>query len=86
MLLSFGMGFIFVPVRLQPVGTSGAGYERDFLVGTGATDSMAPGSELDRIGIRPVGRTQYELADGGRHEYAFGLTQIEFMGESQPDE
>ena len=80
-LPSSAMGFIYVPVTLQSPGTSGARYEREFLVDTGATDSMAPGSELARIGIRPVGKTHYELADGSVHEYAFGLTQIEFMGE-----
>ena len=42
---------------------------------------MAPGSNLSKIGIQPVGRTSYELADGSVHEYVFGLAQIEFMGE-----
>ncbi len=42
---------------------------------------MAPGSELTNVGIRPVGRTRYELADSNVHEYEFGLAQIEFMGE-----
>ena len=56
---------------------------------------MAPGSELTSVGIRPGGRTRYELADGPTfapdgialrgagsvHEYDFGLAQIEFMGE-----
>ena len=56
-------------------------YEALFLVGTGATDSMAPGSELQRVSIRPVGKTSYELANGSVVEYPFGLAQIEFMGE-----
>ena len=42
---------------------------------------MAPAAELTRAGIRPIGRTSYELADGSIHEYPFGLAQIEFMGE-----
>jgi hypothetical protein len=34
---------------------------------------MAPASELARAGIVPVGRKTYELADGTRVEYTFGL-------------
>ena len=62
-------------------GTSNVGFEGLFLVDTGATDSMAPASELSKAGIESVGRTSYELANGSVHEYAFGLAQIEFMGE-----
>ena len=42
---------------------------------------MVPASELLKIGIRSVGKTTYELADGRAVEYEFGLGQIEFMGE-----
>ena len=56
-------------------------YEADFLVDTGATDSMAPARELRRIGVEPVGKMAYERADGSLREYAFGLARIEFMGE-----
>ena len=48
---------------------------------TGAIDSMAPASKLAAAGFEPIGRSAYELADGSVHEYAFGLAQIEFMGE-----
>jgi hypothetical protein len=36
----------------------------EFFVDTGATDSMAPAVELQRIGLTPVGRKVYELGDG----------------------
>jgi clan AA aspartic protease len=75
------MGPTHVSVSLKVPGTSNGSYEALFLVDTGATDSMAPKSELSRVGIRPVGRTSDELADGTVHEYPFGLAQIEFMGE-----
>ena len=75
------IGLIHVTVTLTPVAGSDAFYEADFLVDTGATDSLAPGKELRRIGVQPVGRTAYELADGTLHEYEFGLVRIEFMGE-----
>ena len=75
------MGFLHIPVSVKAVGVSSDRYEAPFLVDTGAIDSMAPASELRRAGIEPVGRKVYELADGTRHEFAFGLAQIEFMGE-----
>ncbi len=69
---------IHVTVTLRPVAGSEAFYEADFLVDTGVTDSLAPGKDLRRIGVRPVGRMVYELADGTLHECEFGLVRIEF--------
>ena len=68
-------------VTLRVPGSANGAYEAAFLVDTGATDSMAPASELARVGIVPVGRKTYELADGTRVEHTFGLAQIEFMSE-----
>jgi clan AA aspartic protease len=56
-------------------------YKHDFLVDTGAMDSMAPASELRKAGIKPVGKRIYELANGELHEYEHGLAQVSFMGE-----
>lgn len=75
------MDLTHVTVSLKVPGSTNGGYDALFLVDTGATDSMAPGSALAKVGIQPVGRTAYELADGSVHEYPFGLAQIEFMGE-----
>lgn len=75
------MGLTHVSVTLKVPGASNGGYDALFLVDTGATDSMAPASQLVKAGIQPVGRTSYELAVGTVHEYPFGLAQIEFMGE-----
>jgi clan AA aspartic protease len=75
------VGFIHIPVSVKAPGPSADRYDALFLVDTGAIDSMAPSSELRRAGIEPVGRKTYELADGRRQEYLFGLAQIEFMGE-----
>ena len=52
-----------------------------FRIDSGASESIAPASELERIGIVPVGIAAYELPDGTVHEYPFGLARIEFMGE-----
>ena len=75
------MGLTHVSVALKVPGASNGSYEAVFLVDAGATDSMAPASELARAGIQPIGRKSYELADGRVTEYPFGLAQIEFMGE-----
>lgn len=75
------MGLIHVTVTLRVTPKSKKNYEADFLVDTGATDSMAPESGLRAAGFVPSGRTTYELADGSTVEYDFGLAVIEFMGE-----
>jgi clan AA aspartic protease len=66
---------------LKALGISNGSYEADFLVDTGATDSMAPAGMLKQIGVQPAGAMVYELADGTRREYPFGLVEIRFMGE-----
>ena len=78
---SDSVGFIHVPVSVKAPGEQGDRYEALFLVDTGAIDSMAPSSQLQRVGIQRVGSRTYELADGSRRDYTFGLAQIEFMGE-----
>jgi clan AA aspartic protease len=74
------LGVTHVTVALRSLGASNGAYEADFLVDTGATDSLAPETELRTAGIQPVGRTAYELANG-REEYSFGLAEMSFMGE-----
>ena len=75
------MGVIHVTVCLRASQRGRRKYEADFLVDTGATDSMAPASKLQKAGIRRCGRMTYELADGATVEYNFGLAVIQFMGE-----
>jgi clan AA aspartic protease len=75
------MGLVHVTVTLRAMEKSRKKYEAVFLVDTGATDSMAPASKLQRAGIRRRGRMAYELADGSTVEFDFGLAEIEFMGE-----
>jgi len=36
----------------------------------------------DKVGIRAVGKTAYELANGVVEEYEFGLAEISFMAAS----
>lgn len=75
------MGLIRLEVRLRNLGAPNGAYEAKFLVDTGATDSLVPASELSRIGVQPVGKKTYELANGEVVEYEFGLVEIGFMDE-----
>jgi clan AA aspartic protease len=75
------LGLTRVAVRLKSF-VSGDSFQAQFLVDTGATDSVAPASELRRIGIQSIGKMTYELATGAVAEYEFGLAEISFMNET----
>ena len=75
------MGLTHVTVIIKATQDSEKQYETEFLIDTGATDSMAPGKDLLEKDIKPIGKTVYELANGDIVEYPFGLAVIEFMGE-----
>jgi hypothetical protein len=49
------MALIHVAVVIRRVDSVSGAYQAAFLVATGATDSMAPTSELERIGITRSG-------------------------------
>src|SRR5437870_12503802 len=76
------MGLTKVTTKLTSLVDSQKSFEALFLVDTGATDSMAPSDELEKLGVKQEGKMAYELADGTVKEYAFGLVRIEFMGET----
>ncbi len=75
------MGSIKVTTRVTPFGNGAKSYEAVFLVDTGATDSMAPAPELEKVGLHKEGQMAYELASGEVREYSYGLARIEFLGE-----
>lgn len=74
------MGLTHVDAVLTRLTGQNGAFKSKFLVDTGATDSMAPASELVRLGITPEGTKIYELADGSRHEFSFGFVRMELMG------
>jgi len=76
------MGLTKVTTKISAFSNRRRSYEAVFLVDTGATDSLVPGAELEKIGVKKEGRMSYELADGTVKEYPFGLARIEFMGET----
>ncbi|MCI0523743.1 MAG: hypothetical protein L0Y75_00630 [Acidobacteria bacterium] len=49
------MGLTYVTVTLKSLGAKRKKYEANFLVGIGATDSLAPAAELRKIGVKPQG-------------------------------
>ena len=76
------MGLTKVTTKISGFGDSRKSYEAVFLVDTGATDSLVPATELEKIGVKKEGKMSYELADGTVKEYPYGLARIEFMGET----
>ena len=77
------MGLTHVAVRLFNSASSDT-YSADFLVDTGATDTMVPASDLKKIGIQPLGKDLYELANGELVEYEYGNAELSFMNEIVP--
>ena len=75
------MGLTHVPVTVSNFITNDS-FTADFLIDTGATDSMAPASELKRIGIEPVGTRVYELANGQKAEFEVGDAKVSFLEET----
>ena len=75
------MGLTRVAVKLRRFDAQDT-FNADFLVDTGALDTMAPASELKKIGIEPVGKNLYELANGELQEYEYGFAEISVMGET----
>ena len=71
-----------VTTKLTSLQGPKSSYEEILLVDTGATDSMVPANELEKIGVKSEGKMSYELANGTVKEYPYGLVRIEFMGET----
>lgn len=67
-------------VTIRNPGERARSWTAPFLVDTGATDSVVPRTRLEEIGLEPVERMVYELADGTRVPMDVGVAQIEFLG------
>lgn len=74
------MGLTHVAVELKNLDTKES-YTGNFLVDTGAWHSMAPASELKKIGIKPMAKRTYELANGQLVDYEVGPIEMWFLGE-----
>ncbi|MCY4164821.1 MAG: clan AA aspartic protease [Gammaproteobacteria bacterium] len=53
----------------------------EFLVDTGAFDSLVPKARLEAIGLKPKARRKYVLADGKPVSLGITVAELEFEGE-----
>lgn len=74
------MGLTKVTATLSNLGKMLPGYEDLFLVDTGVLHCLAAGEELLKAGIKPEGKSVYELANGKPYEVQYGFARISFMG------
>lgn len=75
------MGLTYVKVKLSAPGAKKKpAYEADFLVDSGAEDSLVPTSALRKIGIDPEQENEYELADGTFQTLPYGIARFEILG------
>ena len=74
------MGIIHVTVSVSALTRDGLPFEADFLVDTGAINSMAPKDRLLEAGVRVEGKAMYELANGEPVEYEYGFARMCFLG------
>ena len=75
------MGATHVKVTVRNPAEPERVWEGEFLVDTGAHNSLVPRKHLEAIGIRPLATKQYELADGTKATFDIAGADIEFMGQ-----
>jgi len=74
------MGLVYANVKVTNIRENGGSFSAQFLVDTGATDTIIPADELEKIGVERVQKNSYELADGSLVEYDTGYGLIQVMG------
>ena len=75
------MGFVYAVTEVTNITGGEESYTMPFLVVTGATDSIIPSNELERLGIKRVSKRNYELADGKVVSYDVGYAFLSVNGE-----
>lgn len=75
------MGTTYVDVTIRNPADRRRNWTGRFLVDTGAFDSLVPRERLQEIGLHPVGRRDYVLADGKSVSLEITVAEIEFEGE-----
>lgn len=74
------LGHIYTEATIRPMAGSRRRWTGRLLVDTGATDTIVPASILRRLGIKPAGKREYELADASWQELDIGFRIIEVEG------
>ena len=75
------MGETRVDVTIRNPADPSRFWEGEFLVDTGATDTIVPRRHLEAIGLTPRSTRTYILADGSELRTEITNAEIEFMGE-----
>jgi len=75
------LGLVYAVTEVKNITGEGETYEMPFLVDTGATDTVIPSHELDKLGVKRVGKRNYELADGTVVSYDVGYALLNVNGE-----
>ena len=76
------VGATYLTVSIRNPSEPNRVWEGEFLVDTGAVDTLVPRQHLESIGIVPKKRRTYGLADGQELIMDIAGADIEFMGES----
>ena len=75
------MGTTHVTVTVKNPAARDRTWQGEFLVDTGAVESVIPRQHLEAIGVKPFGSRTYEMADGRRLQLDIGGAELEFMDE-----
>jgi clan AA aspartic protease len=75
------MGLIYTVTELSNIKGGGGTFSMPFLVDTGATDTVVPAEELEKIGVTREGKRDYELADGSVVSYDVGYAFVRVNNE-----
>ena len=74
------MGAILANVTISNPSDRNRQWEGEFLIDSGAIDTVVPGSRLREIGIQPEETCRYVMADGHVNEMDVGGARVELLG------
>ena len=75
------MGLVYAVTEVTNIKGDDEKFSMPFLVDTGATDTIIPANELEKIGISREGKRSYELVDGSIVSYDVGYAFVQVNGE-----
>ena len=76
------MGATYITVAIRNPSEPELVWEGEFLIDTGAVDTLVPRQHLESIGLVPEERRTYGLADGNEIRMDIAGAKIEFLNES----
>ena len=76
------VGATYITVAIRNLAEPERVWEGEFLIDTGAVDTLVPRKHLDSIGLVPEARRTYGLADGQELIMDIAGAKIEFLDES----